>query len=100
MPGGKREEPIEKPVDPGRTFATFGSGQFRGQTKGEESSHRPGTHGRNVAQATREGAVTDCFGWVQFELEMATFNRQISGDGRLLAGLEAKKGAIVSNSKT
>lgn len=89
---GEGEEAIEEAVEP---FA----GELARQAKREKGGDGARAHGGEVAQSASQCAMTDGFGRVQVELEVAAGDVEIGSDGEFLVGTEAKQRTVVADAK-
>ena len=81
---GEGEEAVEEALKPGGP-AAGGGGELARQTQGKEGGYGTSTHGGQVAEAARQGAVANRFGRMPVELEVAAGDGEVGGDGEFLA---------------
>src|SRR5208283_1674097 len=89
---GKGEEAVEETVEPV-------AGELARQAEREEGGDGTGTHRGQIAEPAHQGTMTDGFRRVPVERKMAAGDGKIGGQRQLLAGPEAKQGAIVADAE-
>ena len=115
---GEGEKTVEKPVNKGggkgrrRAAARCASRRcasgltpfysldeiFR-KGQGQERGDGTSAHGGQIAESAGESPMTDGFGWMPVEAEMAAGDGEVGGDGQLLAGGGMKESAVVADAE-
>jgi hypothetical protein len=85
------EQAAQKAIDPDLR-------QVFGQSQGEKACQGFSTHGRNVAQATRQAAVADGGRWMPGAAEVHVLQTKVGGHQQFGAGGGPQNGAIIPDS--
>jgi len=72
--------------------------QISGQGERQESGDRLASHGRDIAESSREAAMADDFRRMPLPAEVNTFQAEVGRDQGFVTGRDSEDGTVVADS--